>query len=227
MVYGNKSVSTNVGSDIKLPSAMDIISSGKVVAFGRPDIIADVINGFLPITFMKLAQAINLPEYAGKFVSGKDDNVTMIDTDMAFLLLLTHMHERPNYNDPSKYDKVMSLYFYAPEADRVYVLTLGSTALDIARDVAANGVAFYNLGAKLITKEFKNDSGKLKKSKYYQPTFEEVDDDIELDESKLEKAIGIIEKNLSRFIAKNPDQHPDFDISDNDISDVDEDEMPF
>jgi hypothetical protein len=212
---------------VTLPSVKQLFESGKVFGVGRPDQVAKIMRGFNNITFIKLAQAINLPEYAGYFVTGKDENVRVINTEtQTFLLLVSHVFDREDFNTPGKFKTVMSLYFYSPETDKIYCITCGGWATDSAREVVSNGIGFYRLESELMTSEFEDRKGKTQKSKFYIPKFVETDYEDDIDEEKLNNALGAIQANIDTFYKKYPDQHPDFD-GNSDYDDEDIADIPF
>ena len=194
---------------VNLPSVEDLISSGRPAIYGRKDILREVLSSFVPITYLRLAQAMRLPQQAGKIVHGSDD-APVVFTDVILPLYFHAWQRTTDYlkNELDTPQNMLTLYAYCPDQDKVVCISGKNFDLEALRNIASNDLSFIRLKSKAVKSE-------KQKSTFFALDYEKaIITDYELDREKLQKALNIVKVKLEQFYNDFPDQHPDATATD-------------
>ena len=197
-----------IDNGVKLPSVESLLSGGKPMVVGLESVIQKTLIGFLPITWLKIAQAIKYPQYIGKIIYGSDDNIRIFDK--AVLPLVFHAWERKTDFEGQplfKPQATITVFFYSPEDDELYAMSAKNYELDAIKKLGQKEFGYWNIEAEAKVIKFKK-NGKEQSSTIHVPVFKQVEQEFELDPEILKEKMEVIEQHLTNFFAEFPDQSP-------------------
>lgn len=197
-----------IADGVKLPSVESLLSGGKPMVVGLESVIQKTLIGFLPITWLKIAQAIKYPQYIGKIIYGSDDNIRIFDK--AVLPLVFHAWERKTDFEGQpllKPQATITVFFYSPEDDELYAMSAKNYELDAIKKLGQKEFGYWNIEAEAKVIKFKK-NGKEQSSTIHVPVFKQVEQEFELDPEILKEKMEVIEQHLTNFFAEFPDQSP-------------------
>ena len=197
-----------IADGVKLPSVESLLSGGKPMVVGLESVIQKTLIGFLPITWLKIAQAIKYPQYIGKIIYGSDDNIRIFDK--AVLPLVFHAWERKTDFEGQpllKPQATITVFFYSPEDDELYAMSAKNYELDAVKKLGQKEFGYWNIEAEAKVIKFKK-NGKEQSSTIHVPVFKQVEQEFELDPEILKEKMEVIEQHLTNFFAEFPDQSP-------------------
>jgi hypothetical protein len=197
-----------IDNGVKLPSIESLLSGGKPMVVGLESVIQKTLVGFLPITWLKIAQAIKYPQYIGKIIYGSDDNIKIFDK--AVLPLVFHAWERKTDFEGQplfKPQATITVFFYSPEDDELYAMSAKNYELDAVKKLGQKEFGYWNIEAEAKAIKFKK-NGKEQSSTVHVPVFTPVEQEFELDPEILKEKLEVVEQHLTNFFAEFPDQSP-------------------
>ena len=198
---------TSVTREFSLLPSVEKLLSGRVAIIGEQAAKDRTVNSVFPIQWIKVAQAINAPDFLGKVIYGKEPNIKEFPTDKVIIPLVAHTWFREkNFNGEFLDEPIptITLYFYSPEDKQLYAISGQHYAADSMSVIANKSLRAFNISA-----ERKQITRKNKQTAVIQvPVFTEVEYDGTLDVDDLQEKMGFIDAHIERFYESHP--HQDF-----------------